>query len=72
VGCDVIEGEVCLPNIGPGERRKRLRFGLAALAVGLVLAGVLVVLGLPPLLRLVLFPIFWVAGSGIFQSREKT
>jgi len=72
MGCDVIEGDVCLPNIGPVERRKRLRFGLVALAAGLVLAAVMVVLNLPPLLRLVLFPIFWVAGSGIFQSREKT
>jgi hypothetical protein len=72
MGFDIVEGAVCLPNIGPRERRKRLQFGLLALAGGLFLTGVLVAVSAHPLLRLGLFPVFWSAGVGIFQSREKT
>jgi hypothetical protein len=72
MGSDIVEGAVCLPNIGPSERRKRRNFGLIMLVVGLALAGVLVGLSLPPFSRLLLYPIFFAAGSGIFQAREKT
>lgn len=62
----------CIPNIGPRERRRRFRFGIVALVVGLVVATALVVLGAHPLLRLPLFVLFSVGATGIFQAREKT
>jgi hypothetical protein len=62
----------CVPNIGPEERRKRMRFGLVALCVGLAMAAALFASGVQRWWRLVLFPPFWVAGVGVFQARDKT
>lgn len=63
---------VCLQNIGPAEQRKRLRFGLVAFAAGLAIGGLLILTGLSPWLRLVLFLPFSVGAIGFFQSRDKT
>ena len=30
------EGDVCIPNIGPAERRRRFRFGAVTLGAGLL------------------------------------
>ena len=63
---------VCIPNISPRERRTRLMAGAIQLAVALVILAVLVVTGVDRWWRLVLLPVFWGAGSGYFQSRDKT
>lgn len=59
-------------NIGPRQRRKRIRAGTAVLAVGLVLAGVLLALDVPRALRVVVFIPFAAACVGLFQVRHRT
>lgn len=59
-------------NIGPGERRKRLNAGIVGLAVGVVLAVLLIALRAPALWRLLLFFPFLFGALGVFQSRDKT
>jgi hypothetical protein len=64
--------EICIANISPQERRKRLRFGIQQFIVTLVVLGVLVFLHVNPLWRLsLLFP-FWASAVGYFQARDKT
>jgi len=65
-------GEVCIANISPRERQKRLRIGVAAFMVTLVLLGVLIVLDVNPIWRLLLFFMFWGAGVSYFEARDKT
>ena len=48
-------GEVCIANISPYERRKRLMFAVRQFVVTLVLLGVLILLEWNPLWRLPLF-----------------
>jgi hypothetical protein len=62
----------CIPNIGPGERRKRLRMGVIALGASVVLAAALVAGGADRRWRLVLFLPLWFAELGVFQAKEKT
>ncbi len=59
-------------NIGPRERRKRRVLGIVALTVGVSVAFVLVVAGVPRPFRLVVFFPIWMAGLGLLQAREKT
>jgi len=61
-----------IANIGAGERRKRLIFGIAALVAGIVISGLLVFVRAPLLWRLPLIFIFYVGSLGYFQSRDKT
>ncbi len=63
---------VSIPNIGPRERRSRLLFGAAALAVAVILAIALVVTGAPRPWRLALFLPLWPAALGFFQAWGKT
>ena len=65
-------GEVCIANISPVERQKRLRFGLGQFLFTVVLLGGIIVLDLDPLWRLPLLLLFWASASGYFQAREKT
>jgi hypothetical protein len=66
------EGEVCIPNISPQERRKRLRFAILQFAVSIVLLGALLAFGVNPLWRLPLFFLFSAATTSYFQARDKT
>ena len=59
-------------NIGPRERRKRLNAGIVGLAVGVVLAVLLIALRAPAMWRLLLFFPFLFGALGVFQSRDKT
>ncbi len=59
-------------NIGPGERRKRLIFGLISWGVGILLALALIASGASRWWRLVLALPFWLGALGVFQAREKT
>ena len=65
-------GEVCIANISPKERQKRMRFGMMQLAFSLVILAILVALDVNPLWRLsLLFP-FGAAAAGYFQAKDKT
>jgi hypothetical protein len=65
-------GEVCIANISPSERRKRLAFGAIQLAIGLGLLAVLLYIGAARWWRLGLLVVFWSAAVGFFQWRDKT
>lgn len=65
-------GPACVPNIGSGERRRRLRFGVVSLGVGALALIILIATGIPRLWRLALFLPFWAGALGVFQAREKT
>ena len=64
--------EICIANISPEERQKRLRFGIQQLIVTLVILGVMILLHLHPLWRLTLLFMFWASAVGYFQARDKT
>ena len=64
--------EACVPNIGPGERRRRLAFGLVAWAAAAVALVALLILDADRLWRLALFVPLWAGALGFFQHREKT
>jgi hypothetical protein len=66
------KGEVCIANISPLERQKRLRFGIWEFIVTLAILGTMIVLGLNPLWRFPLLFLFWAAATGYFQARDKT
>jgi hypothetical protein len=57
-------------NLGPLERRKRFALGV----VGLVSAcGLVFFTGMHSVFSwVILFLLFWVAGLGLFQAKEKT
>lgn len=65
-------GAVCIPNINPAERRKRLALGGLSLALGVVTLVALVVAGVSRWWRLPLFLLFVGAASGYFQWRDQT
>ena len=65
-------GEACVPNIGRGERRRRLAFGLVAWGVAAVMLVAFLLLDIDRLWRLALFVPLWAGGLGFFQHREKT
>jgi hypothetical protein len=59
-------------NIGPKERRKRLKFGLAMFGVSLIFAVVLIVSGIPRGWRIAIFLPFWAAALGVLQATAGT
>ena len=65
-------GEVCIVNISPLERQKRLKFGIRQLIFALFVLAGLILLHLNPLWRLSLLFLFWAAAVGYFQARDKT
>ena len=65
-------GEVCIANISPAERRIRLRFGMVQLAISLVILVALLLFGVNPFWRLLLFFPFSAAATGYFQAKDKT
>jgi len=67
-----MSGDVCIPNIGPHERRKRARMGIVFGAIGLAIAAGLAVRGVGPWVRLGLFLPFLASAVGFLQAHEKT
>ncbi len=63
---------ICIDNIGPQERRKRLLFGIQGLIFGVIVAVALIVFGVEWYWRLGLFLIFTSGLLGVFQARERT
>lgn len=66
------QGEVCIANIGPRQRRLRLIMGAGTLAVTAALGVTAIAVDAPRLLRLGLFVPAMVGAMGVFQAREKT
>ena len=62
----------CVANIGPRERRKRMKFGMRWIARGGGLLAVLALAGAPRWWRLGLFIPFLLGSIGVFQAREHT
>jgi hypothetical protein len=69
---DMNEGAVCMPNIGPRERAKRMRFGVASGVVAAVSGAAAIALNAPVWARALVFLPALMAGYGVFQAREKT
>ena len=58
-------------NIGPEEIARRRRSGMVGIALAIGLAGILVVLGAPPLLRMVVFPFLAGGLISLEQARRR-
>ena len=69
---DAALNDVCIPNISPQERRKRLSFGIVTFVITLVLLGILLATGTSRWWRIALLPLFMSAATGYFQWRDKT
>ena len=65
-------GEVCIANISPAERQKRLRYGIKQFVITLAILGVLMLFHLNHLWRLPLLLMFWASATGYFQAKDKT
>src|SRR5262245_13244444 len=63
---------MCVANIGPRERRKRMKFGMGWLARGGGLLAALALVGAPRWWRLSAFIPFLLGSIGVFQAREHT
>lgn len=61
-----------IPNIGPRGQQQRVRFGLFALGLAVVLGAALLAFHAPRLSRAIVFLPLWLAGLGVFQARAKT
>ncbi len=64
--------EVCIANISPAERFKRLRFGIIQFVISLVILAVMLITGVDKVWRLVLILPFGAAFASYFQWRDKT
>ena len=64
--------QVCVANISPRERRKRLMAGVIQFAVSLAVLTALVAAGADRWWRLPMVLLFWGAATGFFQWRDKT
>ena len=67
-----VTGEVCIANIGPKERQRRLMVGVVGLIVGMALVAALIVTGAPLWTRALAFLPFVGGAFGFWQYREKT
>ena len=65
-------GEVCIANISPKERIKRVRFAIRQLVITLLVLSALVLLDVNPLWRLPLFFMFSAATTSYIQALDKT
>jgi uncharacterized membrane protein (UPF0136 family) len=63
---------VCVDNIGPGEVKKRLSFGIIAAVVAVVSAAVLLALGADRVFRGSVFVPASLAWLGYLQARQRT
>jgi hypothetical protein len=64
--------DVCIANISPAERRKRLRFGIIQFVISLAILAFLLISGADKVWRLILFLPFGAAAASYFQWRDKT
>ncbi|HTA92187.1 MAG TPA: hypothetical protein VK745_21555 [Polyangiaceae bacterium] len=66
------EGSVCIPNIGPRQRRQRVLGGVIGLVLGVAISALLLATGVARPYRAAVFLPFFVGMTGFFQAREKT
>lgn len=66
------EAKACLMNIGPAERRKRMRLGIGMFLLGFVFAILLRSAAVPRILRSIVFFPFFLSMLGFFQAKSKT
>jgi len=64
--------QACIPNIDAAGRRQRLISAIVELVVGFGILAALLAVHASPLWRLPLVLIFWGAGIGLFQWRDRT
>lgn len=64
--------DVCIPNIGPRERRRRLIIGIAMFVIAAAVAATLIVADAPKAWRLFVLLPLWVGALGVIQVKEKT
>lgn len=64
--------EICIANIGPKERAKRLNSGIVGLAAGAIFVIAAIALGMPQWLRAFAFLPFAAGAFGFWQYKEKT
>ncbi len=64
--------EVCIANISPAERRKRLRFGIMQFVISFIILAALLFFSVDKYWRLILYLPLGAAFSGYFQWRDKT
>jgi hypothetical protein len=67
-----IDPQVCIANISPRERQKRLVSGVISLVAAIAILAGMMAFGLDRWWRLLLFAPFFLAAAGILQWREKT
>jgi hypothetical protein len=67
-----MEADVCIPNIGPRERRRRLVGGAGMSALGVMAAALLLGFGAARGWRIVVFLPLWGGALGFLQVREQT
>lgn len=65
-------GKVCIPNISPQERKKRVRFAIQYFLFTLIILGALLAFDVNPLWRLPLFFMFSAATTSYIQALDKT
>ena len=63
---------VCIPNIGPQQRRRRVIGGVIGLGLGAVLSAWFLASGMPRPWRALVFLPFFMGTTGLFQARAKT
>lgn len=64
--------DVCIPNISPAERKKRMRFGIIQLVITFIIFVAMLTFGADKLWRLPLFAMFSAGAVSIFQALDKT
>lgn len=65
-------GEVCIANISPKERKKRLDFAIRQFVFSIGILAVLLYFDVHVLWRLPLFFLFAASAASFFQWRDKT
>ena len=64
--------DVCIANISPKERQKRMRFGIIQLVITFIIFAAMLYFGADKLWRLPLFAMFSSGAVSIFQALDKT
>ena len=64
--------QVCIANIGPKQRHRRLMFGLYVFVLALAVLAMMLVFQVDVWWRLPLFLLFASAAAGYFQARDHT
>ncbi len=65
-------GDICIPNISPAERKKRMNFGIFQLVITFGIFATMLTFGVDKLWRLPLYFMFSGGAVSIFQALDKT